>query len=421
MRLIGDCVAQRAKKLEIAETEAASTTGTLDQNAMLEQIEQGIANKYGASLTFPATSGFAPFLRQARKHGILVGTFWGSAGTQSGANVSVGANFSQVGEIFAAAMAARPGEQHVGLLVSGPTGAGKAFVDGFRAPTAKKKNVTVEAVVFDNDDASKALDLTNAMLAAHPDINVIASHTGTATQGATAAIKARGLVGKVVFVANGTAGGGLHGFDNGGADNSMVDAIAKIAEGEQVPARIDVGIQMLGKKPGGSVSGEGMAMFAVESSNMGAVSTEINALVLRGIAKSFGQLRALTKVDFAAHAGEIHAVAGDNGAGKSTTLKIMCGIHRNDAGSLVINGGSVAKCVFRPILQQIPLVKSTTSRSDTGQYSSFATEPYWLSKNEHRRSTVQRNWGICTCKSPRGRASAFAHKSSRGRHSNWTG
>lgn len=257
-RLIGDCVAQRAKKLGIPETETGSTTGALDQNAMLEQIEQGIADRYGAILTFPATSGFAPLLQQAHKRGILVGTFWGSAGTQSGSNVNVGANFAQVGAIFVEAIAGRPGEQHVGLVVGGPTGAGKAFVDGFKAAAAKTKNITVEAVVFDNEDASKALDLTNALLAAHPDINVIASHTGTATQGATAAIKSRGLVGKVVFVANGTAGGGLHGLDDGtvyklmlqdlcGAGDEMVDAIAKIAAGEPVPPQIDVGIQMFGK------------------------------------------------------------------------------------------------------------------------------------------------------------------------------
>jgi simple sugar transport system ATP-binding protein/D-xylose transport system ATP-binding protein len=65
------------------------------------------------------------------------------------------------------------------------------------------------------------------------------------------------------------------------------------------------------------------------------------ALELCGVAKSFGHVQALRRVDLAARRGEIHAVVGDNGAGKSTMLKIMCGIHRPDAGELRIEGESV--------------------------------------------------------------------------------
>jgi ABC-type sugar transport system ATPase subunit len=68
----------------------------------------------------------------------------------------------------------------------------------------------------------------------------------------------------------------------------------------------------------------------------------IPALELRGVAKSFGQVHALSRVDFAAHAGELHAIVGDNGAGKSTMLKIMCGIYRSDAGGMIIDGAPVA-------------------------------------------------------------------------------
>lgn len=65
------------------------------------------------------------------------------------------------------------------------------------------------------------------------------------------------------------------------------------------------------------------------------------ALELRAIAKSFGQVRALSRVDFIANAGEIHAIVGDNGAGKSTALKIICGIHRADRGEMVIHNEPV--------------------------------------------------------------------------------
>ena len=257
-RLIGDCVANRAKVLGIPETESGPTTGNLDTTVMIKQIQQGIANKAGAILTFPATTGFTPVLQQARKAGIEVGTFYGAAGTEAGSNANVGANFATVGHIFAQAIAARTGEQHVGLMVQGAAGVGKAFTDAFKEEALKTKNVTVSAIVFTNDDASKALDQASALLSAHPEINVIASHMGTATQGATAAIKAKHLQGKVVFVANGAAGGGSQGLEDGTvyklmlqdlctAGHVMVDAMTKVAAGEQVPAQVDVGVQMFGK------------------------------------------------------------------------------------------------------------------------------------------------------------------------------
>lgn len=257
-REIGDCTAKRAKALGIAETESGPTGGTLDTTVMIQQIQQGMANHDGAILTFPATDGFTPVLQQARKDGIIVGTYWGGGQADKAANVNVGANFNQVGEIFAEAIGRRPGEQHVGLMAQNPTGAAKAFVDGFEAAAKKYPNISISAVVYTNDDASKALDAANALLTAHPDINVIASHMGTATQGAIAAIKAKGLLGKVVYLGNGLAGGGEQGLKDGavyrvfvqdlcGAGTAMVDAVTKIASGEKVSAQIDVGVRMVNK------------------------------------------------------------------------------------------------------------------------------------------------------------------------------
>ena len=64
----------------------------------------------------------------------------------------------------------------------------------------------------------------------------------------------------------------------------------------------------------------------------------VPALELRGIAKSFGSVRALERVDFSAYAGEVHAIVGDNGAGKSTTIKIITGLHRGDEGTIHVGG-----------------------------------------------------------------------------------
>ena len=62
---------------------------------------------------------------------------------------------------------------------------------------------------------------------------------------------------------------------------------------------------------------------------------------LRGIAKSFGAVKALTDVTFTALPGRVHALLGENGAGKTTLMRILYGLTRPDAGSINVNGERV--------------------------------------------------------------------------------
>ena len=64
-------------------------------------------------------------------------------------------------------------------------------------------------------------------------------------------------------------------------------------------------------------------------------------LELTGVSKSFGGVQALRGVDFTLLAGEIHGLAGENGAGKSTMMKIIAGAHAADAGHMRIDGKDV--------------------------------------------------------------------------------
>jgi ABC-type sugar transport system ATPase subunit len=57
-----------------------------------------------------------------------------------------------------------------------------------------------------------------------------------------------------------------------------------------------------------------------------------------GIAKSFGSVTALRNVSLRLAPGEVLGLIGDNGAGKSTVIKILTGYHQPDAGELHING-----------------------------------------------------------------------------------
>ncbi len=64
-------------------------------------------------------------------------------------------------------------------------------------------------------------------------------------------------------------------------------------------------------------------------------------LDVRGLRKQFGGAPALKGVDFSIAAGEIHGLVGENGAGKSTMIRILAGVHRPDAGEILLDGESV--------------------------------------------------------------------------------
>lgn len=61
-------------------------------------------------------------------------------------------------------------------------------------------------------------------------------------------------------------------------------------------------------------------------------------LEMNKVAKRFGGAIALSGADLKIRAGEIHALLGENGAGKSTMLKILAGVHVNDAGTISLGG-----------------------------------------------------------------------------------
>ncbi len=64
-------------------------------------------------------------------------------------------------------------------------------------------------------------------------------------------------------------------------------------------------------------------------------------LQMKGIEKRFSGVHALKSVQFELRAGEVHALMGENGAGKSTLMKVLCGIHKRDAGEVILFGKPV--------------------------------------------------------------------------------
>ena len=67
--------------------------------------------------------------------------------------------------------------------------------------------------------------------------------------------------------------------------------------------------------------------------------TSTNAIEVRGLTKTFGPTVALNGLDLTVPAGEVTGFLGPNGSGKSTTIRILLGLLRADAGQAVVLGG----------------------------------------------------------------------------------
>lgn len=63
-----------------------------------------------------------------------------------------------------------------------------------------------------------------------------------------------------------------------------------------------------------------------------AASTDKPLLSLRNINMTFGGVKALKNVSFEVRPGEVHCLAGENGCGKSTLIKVITGVYRPAEG-----------------------------------------------------------------------------------------
>jgi len=91
------------------------------------------------------------------------------------------------------------------------------------------------------------------------------------------------------------------------------------------------------------------------------------ALDAKGISKSFGGIAALQHVDFSGSPGEVHGLLGENGAGKSTFIKLIVGALRPDAGTISVFGEALGggprrarRLGVAAVLQEIPLIPDLT-------------------------------------------------------------
>ena len=67
----------------------------------------------------------------------------------------------------------------------------------------------------------------------------------------------------------------------------------------------------------------------------------MNRLETKEICKSFGGVNAVNHISFELQPGEIHSIIGENGAGKSTFIRMIAGDHIPDSGEMYFNGDRI--------------------------------------------------------------------------------
>src|SRR5689334_11846691 len=77
--------------------------------------------------------------------------------------------------------------------------------------------------------------------------------------------------------------------------------------------------------------------------NTNCLEVRVDAVVVRGLKKSYGAVEAVAGVDFEVRAGETFGFLGPNGAGKSTTIKMLCTLANPTGGSAQVAGFDVVR------------------------------------------------------------------------------
>jgi peptide/nickel transport system ATP-binding protein len=130
-------------------------------------------------------------------------------------------------------------------------------------------------------------------------------------------------------------------------------------------------------------------------------SAERNALgdqiSVRSICKSFGDVLAVDDVSFAVQRGKTHALVGESGSGKTTTVRLLLGLERPDAGEIVLGEVPVpehSKSQWRAVRRNLQLVYQNpfTSLDPTWRVGRIIAEPldrFGVGDKSERRERVR--------------------------------
>ncbi|WP_123041456.1 ABC transporter ATP-binding protein [Cohnella candidum] len=129
-----------------------------------------------------------------------------------------------------------------------------------------------------------------------------------------------------------------------------------------------------------------------------------HSVEMRQIVKRFGPVTANDHVDFTAAPGEIHALLGENGAGKSTMMCMLSGVYRPTSGDILIGGETARirspkdamKLGVGMVFQNFRLVQTLTAAENIvlGEKSAFWRGPKWMKRKQEEIDAISRKFGL---------------------------
>lgn len=134
------------------------------------------------------------------------------------------------------------------------------------------------------------------------------------------------------------------------------------------------------------------------------MNTPSAVIEMKDIVKKFGDVIANDHVNFQVEKGEIHALLGENGAGKSTIMSMLSGIYRADSGSISINGQPVVikspkesmELGIGMVHQNFRLVDTLTATENIilGETSHKWRGTSWMKKKEKEIQEIAERYGL---------------------------
>jgi ABC-2 type transport system ATP-binding protein len=115
------------------------------------------------------------------------------------------------------------------------------------------------------------------------------------------------------------------------------------------------------------------------------------AIVTRDLLRVFGQKAAVNHLNLAVKRGEFYGFLGPNGAGKSTTIKMMVGLLRPTAGTVIVGGIDVWKAPLqaRALMGVLPEYLNLYERLTGKEFLTFTGHMYGLPGNVIRQRTEE--------------------------------
>jgi ribose transport system substrate-binding protein len=339
-----------------------------DIDTQIAAMENFITQKVDLIALAPADSvGLVPSVKKALDAGITVVNFdvklddkaLAEAGLQD--FLFVGPDNAEGARLAGEALAQKLGPGGKVIIIEGNPGADNATQrkNGFMKAVEDGQLELLDSVTAHWETEEANTVMTN-LLTKHPDVQGVMAANDSMALGVIKALDAAGKAGQIQVVGfdnipavqpllqNGTMLATIDQFGPDMAKNAIQTGF-KVLNGKA--ERVDQDTRQarhFSRRPVASFAGlSGRRAPCVHSTladPLGSIfMTGVqNILEMRGITKRFPGVTALDHVDLNIRQGEVHVLVGENGAGKSSLVKVLCGIYQPEEGEIRYAGAPYA-------------------------------------------------------------------------------